>query len=86
MKSACALLASSLLFAACTSAPAPEPAAPAATGLATKPYANLAQMMQAIPFPASNIIFDAQANDPGAKKEAAAGGAAAGATQAYSNV
>jgi len=32
MKSACALLASSLLFAACTSAPAPEPAAPAATG------------------------------------------------------
>jgi len=86
MKSACALLASSLLFAACTSAPAPEPAAPAATGLAAKPYANLAQMMQAIPFPASNIIFDAQSNDPGAKKEPAKGGAAAGANQSYSNI
>ena len=75
MKSACALLASSLLFAACTSAPAPEPAAPAASGPATKPYANLTQMMRAIPFPASNIIFAAQNEDPAAPKKAEAGGA-----------
>jgi cytochrome c556 len=73
MKSACALLASSLLFAACTTAPAPEPAAPAATGPAAKPYGNLAQMMRAIPFPASNIIFAAQNEDPSAKKPEAAG-------------
>ena len=37
-------------------AQAPEP----------KPYGTLARLMQAIPFPASNIIFDAQSNDPGA--------------------
>ena len=37
-------------------APAPEP----------KPYGTLARLMQAIPFPASNIIFDAQSTDPGA--------------------
>jgi len=73
MKSACVLLASSLIFAACTSAPAPEPAAPAtpaASGLAVKPYANLEQMMRAIPFPASNVIFAAQNEDPGKPKKA----------------
>jgi Cytochrome C' len=68
MKSACALLVSSLLFAACTSAPAPEPAAPATTGPAAKPYANLNQMMRAVPFLASNVIFAAQNEDPAAKK------------------
>ena len=67
MKSACALLASSLLFAACTSAPAPQPA-PEASGPAAKPYANLNQMMRAIPFLASNVIFAAQQEDPAAKK------------------
>ena len=69
MKSVCALIASSLLFAACTSAPAPQPAAPAATGPAAKPYGSLAQMMRAIPFPASNIIFAAQNEDPAAPKK-----------------
>ena len=73
MKSACALIASSLLIAACTSAPAPQPAAPAATGLAAKPYGNLAQMMRAIPFPASNIIFAAQNEDPATAKKAEGG-------------
>ena len=75
MKSVCALIASSLLFAACTSAPAPQPAAPAATGPAAKPHANLAQMMRGIPFPASNIIFAVQNEDPGAPKKPDAGGA-----------
>ena len=32
-------------------------------------YANLAQLMQAIPFPASNIIFDTQTTDPGVTVE-----------------
>jgi len=40
-------------------------------------------MMQAIPFPASNIIFDTQTNDPGKAKEAAG---SAGATSAYAGV
>ena len=39
-----------------------------ATSAAPEPqaYGNLARLMQAIPFPASNIIFDAQTTDPGA--------------------
>jgi hypothetical protein len=40
--------------------------------------------MQGIPFPASNIIFDAGTTDPGAKPKE--GDPAAGATAAYSNV
>lgn len=59
---------------AAESAPAAAPAAPA--GMAQKPYANLAEMMRAIPFTASNIIFDAQTNDPGAPKKHAGGDSA----------
>ena len=41
---------------------------------AAKPESNLLQVMRAILFPNSNIIFDAQNEDPGApKKEAAEG-------------
>ena len=78
MKNLCCVLVSTLTIAACgTTAPAP-PAAPAQTP-AVKPYGNLAQVMQAIPFHNSNIIFDAQSNDPGAtkKEEPKKGGAAA---------
>ena len=86
MKSVCALLASSLLLASCggSTTPATEPAA--SGGLETRPYANLAQMMRAIPFTASNIIFDAQTQDPAAPPTEAPGGASAGATKAYANV
>ncbi len=71
-----------VLLAAC-GGPAPAekpadaaPAAPAAAGLAQKPYGTLAQVMRAIPFTASNIIFDAQSNDPGAPKKHAGGDSA----------
>lgn len=54
--------------------PAAETAAPAAPATPAAPpakaYANLAQVMRAIPFTGSNIIFDAQSNDPGAPKSA----------------
>ena len=84
MKIVCCVLASSLLFVACGStAPAP-PAAPPAP--AAKAYGSLAQMMQAVAFPASNVLFDAQNEEYFAKKEAAPGGASAGATAAYQNV
>lgn len=83
MKSVWCVLASSLLLASCGGS-APAPAAPAAP--VAKPYGTLARMMQAVAFPASNIIFDAQSEDPGAPKAEAPGGAAAGATQAYQNV
>ncbi len=84
MKRVCCVLASTLLFAACGSnAPAPEtaetPAAPA-----MRPYGTLARMMQAIAFPASNIIFDAQTTDPGAVKEPTERGA--GATADFASV
>src|SRR5262245_37083243 len=69
MKNLCCVLVSTLTIAACgTTAPAPPAAAPAQTP-AVKPYGNLAQVMQAIPFHNSNIIFDAQTNDPGATKK-----------------
>ena len=84
MKRVCCVLASTLLFAACGSnAPAPEPAQTDASAVQMRPYGTLAQMMQAIPFHASNIIFDAQSSDPGAKQEGVPGGADTGATANY---
>lgn len=75
--------------AACNSpatAPAPETAAPAA--MATAPHATLAQLMRAIPFPASNIVFDTQTVDPAAPKAAVAStpGGSGGATGTFSSL
>lgn len=85
MKRVYGLVAITALFISCTTspppAPAPEPAAPAAKAAGT-----LAQVMRGIPFPNSNIIFDAQTNDPGAAKKPAAGGAGTPATQQYSGI
>jgi hypothetical protein len=61
----------------------PEPAAPAA-GFTPRPHANLAQVMRGVPFTFSNIIFDAQAEDPGAPRKAAE--VTAGATETFKNV
>jgi hypothetical protein len=78
----------SLLALSCTSAPAPAPAAesaPAAGAPVLK--GNLLQVMRGILFPNSNIVFDAQSNDPGAAKKDEKGAApAAGATAAFSGV
>jgi hypothetical protein len=52
-------------------APAPaqaKPAAPAPARMTAKIQGNLAQVMRGILFPNSNIIFDAQNNDPTKKK------------------
>ena len=79
--------------AGCQGQGAPVPAAaPAATppGPSAKPYATLAQMMRAIPFPNSNIIFDTQTKDPAATAKAAVDrsstAAAGGATGVYASV
>jgi hypothetical protein len=84
MRSVFGIVAAAGLAAGCSGAnqPAPESAAPA--GPSPKPYANLAQVMRGIPFPASNLIFDTQSNDPGAKPAEASG--ASGATAAFSGV
>ena len=83
MKRLGSLMALSVLIVACGTQPPAAPAAPAAP--TATPHANLAQLMRGIPFPASNIIFDAQSTDPGAKP-AESGGAGAGATSQYSSV
>ena len=54
-------------------AQAPPPRAPAATPAPARPPATLAQLMRGILFPNSNIIFDAQSNDPAAPKPKPAG-------------
>jgi hypothetical protein len=67
--------------------PAPPAAAPAARPAGARPTGDLAQLMRGILFPNSNVIFDAQSNDPGApKKEASSPGAGAGASATFANV
>ena len=64
-------------------APATGAAAPSG-GPKPQPYANLAQVMRALPFPSSNIIFDTQTHNPDeVKKESESGG---GATATFAGV
>jgi len=64
MKRLCGLIAVAA-FVAVGCNKAPEPAAPAAAAFTPTAHGTLLQVMRAIPFPASNIIFDMQTNDPG---------------------
>ena len=73
-------------FAACQQAAPPAKAPEAAPAPAAKAYGSLAQVMRAIPFPSSNIIFDTQTTDPGAPPKKAGEPGKAGATSVYSNV
>ena len=92
MKRLCGVLvAATFVFMGCNRAeqPADAPAAgetpPAAAAPQPKAYGNLAQVMQAIPFPASNLVFDVQSADPGATKEGSDPGAGS-TTGLYSGV
>ena len=70
----------------CSSQPS-APAAPAAApGPTPTAHANLAQVMRGIPFPASNLIFDTQTNDPGVAAKPGDSGAGAGASAQFSGV
>lgn len=89
MKKLSCLVVTSLLFVGCGTQTPDQEAAPAAADAPTpEPHANLAQLMRAIPFPNSNIIYDAGNEDPEAAKKAAEGGAGGGgsATKNYSNI
>ncbi|HLG57607.1 MAG TPA: cytochrome c [Vicinamibacterales bacterium] len=77
-------VAAMVLVGACGSSPADPVPAPAPALPAPQPHATLAQMMRGIPFPASNIIFDTQSEDPGVPKKA--GDTARGATASFSSV
>ena len=68
MKRVCGLIAVAAFAAVGCTKPAEAPATPAA--FVATPHGSLKQVMQAIPFGASNIIFDAQNADPGAKPKA----------------
>ena len=81
MSKVCIVLALAVVAASC-SKPNEPAAAPAA--FTPQPYANLAQVMRGIPFTFSNIVFDAQAQDPGAPRPAAE--VTAGATETFKNV
>jgi hypothetical protein len=82
MKRALPALAAASLVSACGGSPQPASSTP--DGPVQAPHANLAQVMRAIPFPSSNIIFDTQTNDPAAAQKA--GDSSAGATAAFSGV
>lgn len=87
MKTVCGVIVAAVLIAGCNRAETPEPAAaPETAAPEMQAYANLAQLMQAIPFPASNIIFDTQTTDPGAVKEPDDPQAGQGATAQFSGV
>lgn len=75
-----------LFLMSCTSAPAPAPEASAPAAGAAQLKGNLLQVMRGILFPNSNIIFDAQSNDPGAVKAPDSKAPAAGATAAFAGV
>jgi cytochrome c556 len=68
-------------LASCSTSSAP---AGSAATFTPQPHANLAQVMRGIPFTFSNIVFDAQAEDPGAPRKPA--DVAAGATETFKNV
>ena len=72
-------LSAAMMSCSTTSDPASAPAT-----FTPQPHANLAQMMRGIPFTFSNIVFDAQAEDPGAPRKAAE--VTAGATETFKNV
>ena len=76
------VIAVTVLSLACGRQPAPPVAAPAP--FTPAPHANLAQMMRGIPFTFSNIIFDAQSEDPGRPLVPAEVGG--GATATFRNV
>ena len=80
-----AVLASTFLMAVATAQTSTTPAAQSAAGrpAAAPPTGDLAQVMRGILFPNSNLIFDAQSNDPGAPKKAESG---SGASATFSNV
>jgi len=85
MRIVCVVVLAAGLAAGCSGANQPAPQSAAPPGPSPKAYANLAQVMRGIPFPASNLIFDTQSNDPAAKP-AEGKGAPGGATSAFSGV
>ncbi len=73
-----------LLSLGCSAPPPAEPPAAEPSVPAPQAYSTLAQMMRGIPFPASNIIFDTQSQDPAEAAKPSESGK--GATASFSSV
>jgi hypothetical protein len=84
MKRLCVLIAATAMSVSCGGATAPPTTASAPDIRTPRPHSTLAQLMRGIPFTFSNIVFDAQSQDPGAPRAAADVGA--GATATFKNV
>jgi len=85
MKRLCVLIAATALAVSCSGSAAAPPATASARDIRTpRPHSTLAQLMRGIPFTFSNIVFDAQSQDPGAPRAAA--DVASGATATFKNV
>lgn len=84
MKRLCGLIVVAAFIAVGCNRPAETPAPAASAAFVATPHGTLAQVMQAIPFPHSNIVFDAQGTDPGKKVEP--GDPSGGATAQFSGV
>jgi hypothetical protein len=70
-----------------TTAPSTSGVSPSATAPLSFPaVGDLNQVMRGILFPSSNILFDVQTQDPGARKPVTTGGAASTVTTRYGNV
>lgn len=74
MRSLCVALAVAVVSVSCAREEATVAAAPVIP--APQAHANLAQMMRGIPFTFSNIVFDAQSQDPAAARESDPNGGA----------
>ena len=77
-------LAGALFLAACSNQGATAASPAVAAAFVPQPHANLAQVMRAIPFPGSNLVFDTQSEDPEKQRKPAEVGG--GATATFSNV
>ena len=85
MKRLCVLIAVTALAVSCSGSAAAPPATASAPDIRTpRPHSTLAQLMRGIPFTFSNIVFDAQSQDPGAPRAAA--DVSGGATATFKNV
>lgn len=84
MKRLCVLIAVTAMCVSCTGSAAPPATASAPDIRTPRPHSTLAQLMRGIPFTFSNIVFDAQSQDPGAPRAAA--DVTGGATATFKNV
>jgi cytochrome c553 len=84
MRNVFGFVAVAALMVGCGNPPQTTVVSPPAPAHTPRPHSTLAQLMRGIPFTFANIVFDAQSQDPGARKGPAQIGG--GATETYKSV